>query len=199
MKRKGIILGFVLLTALAINGLFAFDLWNGIDTNMTKDQIVDKAKQVLSVTRPTKEEARESLKIFVLDLENNNNMFPQNLVTVELISPMSDYMVDYNYDRQFNRNLNDPMPNVTLYFSNNRLLAIVVFWNRDLAPETILSRMIRINGNTTGTITHNEVNAALYRSMGMPTNVYHAWETQEKLTFLWAKNMCIINKSLLIR
>jgi len=34
--------------------------------------------------------------------------------------------------------------------------------------------------------------------MNFPVRVYHAWETQEKLTILWVKNIYIINKSLLI-
>jgi len=59
-----IFISFLFLTS----NVTAFDLWNGLDTNMSKEQIIARARDILNVTRPSIESSGENIRIFTGDL-----------------------------------------------------------------------------------------------------------------------------------
>ncbi|MFP3043237.1 hypothetical protein LQZ19_15585 [Treponema primitia] len=160
--------------------LFAFDLWNGLNTDMTKDQVVLKAREVLRVTNPNQESFGAKLDIFNLDKANLNNQFPENLVEIDLSSPLPDYIHVYY--------LNDPIPNVSIFFSNNKLLAVRTLW--EISSAQLFEMIKSQKGNPTEIIiaTNN------FNGVSLPCYI---WEESEKVTYCTGKNMCVVNKQLI--
>ena len=182
MNRKGIFVGLMVLSVFAANGLFAFELWNGLDTDMTKDQLLAKAREVFRFERPVQEMAA-AIGRFDYD-DDLKNRFPQNLTGVGLFSSLPYLFTTAGYGGRTH-------PNVELSLSGDRLFAITVSWAH---PND-------------GGYKSGELNALLTRQYGEPRvitreetyrrRVFYVWETPEKLIYLEGLLMLVINKQIL--
>ena len=185
MNRKGIFLGLMILSIFTANGLFAFDLWEGLDTNMTKDQLLAKAREVLKVQRPPVQKAG------FISFDNSfvdaglKNRSPQNLTAVDLASTLPNFgAIEF---------AGEPVTNVSLIFSDNKLFAI----------------LIRLKHSNDGGYKSGELNALLTRQYGEPKQFKmepfmgrempsrYVWETPEKIIYVQGLAMQIINKQML--
>jgi hypothetical protein len=182
MKRALLIM-IIAGLIVSVNNLFAFELWSGLDTNMTKDQLVAKAKDVFKVSRPVSESITDSFELFAFDKKSLNNQFPKNLIKIDLVSTLPGYSRHY-----FKSN---PLPNICLYLSTNKLFMIATYWDWEMNPEQLLEMLVSQNGNPTGMITANN-------GYG-DKHIYYVWETAEKIMYCIGRGMFVINKQLLIK
>jgi len=179
MNRKGIFLGLMILSIFTANGLFAFDLWEGLDTNMTMDQLLAKAREVLKVQRPPVQEAG-SISIEDDDLKNR---FPQSLTKVGLASTLPNLgAIEF---------AGYPVTNVDLYLSNNRLFAIWVSWNFPTKPLTTSAELLAMVTKQYGKPREVTKERANFRF------AYYLWETSEKIIYCQGGIMLVINKQML--
>jgi tetratricopeptide (TPR) repeat protein len=164
-----------------------FDLWNELNTNKTKDQVITKAREVLKVIGPVK----ESTEVSHLDVGDNynnvENRFPKNLTSVSLVSTLP--IIDAIPSLDGGRTLE---PNVSIDFSDGKLFAIEFMWLK------------YTDGGGIGT-TSVQLRTEIRREYGEPrvfTDTqfqfpYYIWETPEIIIFCMGRTMQIINKKML--
>jgi hypothetical protein len=111
----------------SISGIFAFDLWNGLETTLPKREVIECAKTILQATEyweysesifsRTKEELKEDLEIFAFDKWQLNGQFPKRCTVVFFKTELPGF--SHNISRD---------PSVVLYFYNDILFAIKIIW-----------------------------------------------------------------------
>jgi hypothetical protein len=195
MKRHSIL--FVALLVFVTNILFAVELWEGIDTNMTKAQALAKAREVHQVTIQAEEQSGRSTEELFFEFDElrvnrndlPNRIYPQNLTTLLLVSPLA----QYHQESYFNPNLNQNrhVPNIRLHFSGDKLFGIIIYWA--IPHRNVLEMVERKYGRPTETISVTSF---------MGRNVYTVFETSELIVYCAIitnqhSYMCVISKEAL--
>jgi hypothetical protein len=156
MKRKGMFFGLMVLSIFTANGLFAVELWEGIDTDMTKAQALAKAREVFQVTMQAEEQSGKSTEEFSFEFDElrakrndlPKRIYPQNLTRLILVSPLA----QYHQETYFNPNLNQNQhaPNIRIHFSDDKLLGMIIYWG--IPHKNVLEIAERKFGKPTETI-----------------------------------------------
>jgi hypothetical protein len=170
--------------AFAENGLFNFDLWSGLYTGMTKEQLLAKAREVFKVNEPNQEKTTSSMKDFNYD-DNLKSRFPRNLTDVDMISSLSSLFQNTFDNRTY-------YSNVHLSFAGNRLFAISIPLNySDTQYGTTSPRLL----------------AEIKEQYGEPKEIrkeingfrqtFYVCETSDKIIYAQGFLMLVINKQML--
>ena len=153
-----------------------FELWNGLYTGMTRDQVIAKARDVFKVTRPV-----QNSDAFLLDLslggmlgDNYKSRFPSNISGVGLVSPMESFSWE-----QYGAII---LSNIDIFFSNNKLFVVSI--NYRFSQQSIINTLQDSYGEPV-------------RKRGSNGHDHFIWETPLRLIFLEGSLMLIVNKQML--
>jgi hypothetical protein len=185
MKKKGIFACLVVLSLFAANGVCAFDLWEGFTTEMTKDELLARAREVLKVGSQVSE--RQVGAEEITNYDNLRSRFPQNLTIVELVSPLPAFAQNPDFFDSSKK-----YPNVKFYLSNNKLFYVTIFYAfpapgfGNTSPE-LIAMVTKQYGNP---------EKAILERNGYKDTFYKR-ETPEKNIYCQGTGMGVLNKQML--
>jgi hypothetical protein len=173
---------FLFLFVFLVINLYSIELWNGLMTEMSKDEVINYVKINLKVEQPIIQQtmihkANEIGNEIVYEIFTN----PVELV-IRIYSPLPTYAQNYNsYGKRYE-------PNINLYFYKNKLFAIYIIFS--LPSEEILNNLISQYGiyNDRETRTHDNPFGGTY------TNIHYIWKIKERLLFLRDRGLWYIDR-----
>jgi hypothetical protein len=145
----------------------AFDLWSGLDTEMTRDELVSLMKSKFNA-KIVSQYDKGKLTVFSRDKSNLNYQFPSPLIELGFLSPDSAFSQE-SY-------LND-MGNIRLYFYKNKLFAVA------LSPSADITGNVRKQyGNPTETIVEKD-HSAVPRGYERGPRNHYIWKLKDKIIY----------------
>jgi hypothetical protein len=173
-----------------------FDLWDESNKNLTKAQLIARAREVLKVERPTQEGTGDidiQLKVSFPYDDNTVKRFPENLTSTELFSSLPNLAPISSINRAYK--------NVQFYLSGNRLFCMYILWDFQSAGRVITSsaEFLELMNNQYG---QPEM---ITRTIAGSRYAFRKWETPDKIIYCYVENnseyniaqMHVLNKQLL--
>jgi len=170
--------------------LFAFEMWNGITTEMSMDSIISRLKTIFEDTLRNKSGdgwGKGKPEIFFVDTYQQSRIYPDDLISYWFRSEVPTYHFLYTNSSP------------VVYFRNNKLFAIRVPFAAD--ADIVFNAAKEKYGSNFEKLTENY---PLYSGEKRVITIYK-WETNEKTVYLHSdpKNgtwqpriITIINKQL---
>jgi hypothetical protein len=194
-KMKKNVIVAVLAVCMAVQ-VSAFDLLYGLDTSMTKEQVIAKAKEVFRVTAPVTESNEDISRDLSNDVNlrslswNRESKYPDNITVVKLVGLFP--LQRTTSLRYLSITIPEfgTMPNISLYFSNGSLFAVTeLFEFGSNNPE----RLRDLTALEIGAPTYSARAAAGYPN---PATLF-CFEKPESITYVIGVNRRTINRALL--
>ena len=127
---------FIAILSFLATTIFAIELWNGFTSGSSKQEVINRAREILSVTKSAK---TDNADMGISGQDNNG--YPR-FERVCLYSPLSIYSQE-SWSK-------DSFGNILAYFYDNKLFSIGIVWAAE--REDVLNIARRQYGNPTRTL-----------------------------------------------
>ena len=166
---KKIILIFVLFYT--INNVMALELWNGFTTNMTRDDVINKAKELYGENN--------------IEIRLNDNK-QGRIVNFFLIEDNINYDIPLpNYEINIRHKQGNSNPAFSVYFKDNNIINITVSWRAE--PDDMLRLAIQQFG---------QPRSIKYTTSWGSNAIVYKWELREMDIFLHRSSMVYFDRNI---
>ncbi len=165
MRKTIIVIALVLFS----KAVFGTELWNGFNSGSSKEEVINRAKEMLSVTR------QERWDDGGMGISGQDQYGYPELERLCLYSPLPQYSQDSWCKDQYG--------NILAYFYDNKLFSIRIMWEAD--STDVLDTAKRQYGNT--------ANIIVEKGFFSNWNVYF-WQFSEKDFFVSDSSFYIIDR-----
>lgn len=176
---------------LVVQNLFAVELWNGFTDDMTEEQVISRAKSVLSFDADCMEieeqkyysdAIRKKIEMFHGDQKYRNDEFM--LPDVVIYFSCNDSALDNDTNSR----------NVAFYFFDNTLYAVYVRWNNTISNEVVQKSKDNYGKNFKEIVDYSPEEKVFFVKLPATKTKWLHWNFEEKENYLRVPD---IGKSLL--